>query len=118
MMATEKRLIDANALIAYFDNQYNAAMDDLDPVSGYVMAALRCCIDYFKTIPTVDAVEVVHGRWIMDKLEIGNPYDGNSTMIADIGNCSCCGYRCEMLPIMNYCPNCGAKMDGGNKDGR
>jgi rubrerythrin len=57
-------------------------------------------------------VEVVHGRWNMDKLEMGNPYDGNNTMLVDIGNCSVCGHRCEMLPIMNYCPNCGAKMDG------
>jgi rubrerythrin len=59
-----------------------------------------------------DAVEVVHGRWNMDKLEMGNPYDGNSTMLVDIGNCSVCGHRCEMLPIMNYCPNCGADMRG------
>ena len=58
-MANEKRLIDANALIAYFEEQYNVAMDDPGPVSGYVMSALRCCIEHFKTIPTVDAVEVV-----------------------------------------------------------
>lgn len=57
-MATEKKLIDVNALIAYFGEQYNLAMDDPDPVSGYVMSALRCCIEHFKTIPTVDAVEV------------------------------------------------------------
>lgn len=53
------RLIDADELIAYFEEQYNVAMDDPDPVSGYVMSALRCCLGYFKTIPTVDAVEVV-----------------------------------------------------------
>ena len=48
--------------------------------------------------PTVDAVEVVHGRW--------NP-SGN------------CGYRCSncdfwvaFRSLNNYCPNCGAKMDG------
>ena len=58
-MNKEKRLIDADALIAYFEEQYNVAMDDPDPVSGYVMSALRCCLGYFKTIPTVDAVEVV-----------------------------------------------------------
>ena len=73
-------------------------------------------LEIVKSAPTVDAVEVVHGRWIMDKLEIGSPYDGNSTMLVDIGNCSVCGYRCEMLPTMNYCPNCGAKMEGERKD--
>lgn len=50
------RPIDADALISYFEEQYNTAMDDPDPVSGYVMAALRCCIDYFNTAPTVEAV--------------------------------------------------------------
>ena len=58
-MANEKRLIDLDKLIAYFVEQYNIAVEDPDPVSGYVMAALRGCIAYFKTIPTVDAVEVV-----------------------------------------------------------
>ena len=53
------RLIDANALMAYFEEQYNLAMDDPDPVSGYVMSALRCCTEHFKTIPTVDALPVV-----------------------------------------------------------
>ena len=92
------KLIDANEFLVLVKK--NA------PYLYHMIAPIVCLC------PTVDAVEVVHGRWIMDKLEIGNPYDGNSTMIADIGNCSCCGYRCEMLPIMNYCPNCGAKMDG------
>lgn len=58
-VANEKRLIDADALMAYFEEQWNLAMDDPDPVSGYVMAALRCCMEYFKTIPIVDAVEAV-----------------------------------------------------------
>lgn len=53
--------------------------------------------------PTVDAVPVVHGRKIED---------------GDIGCfwlCSLCG---ECLPYgANYCPNCGAKMDGGGNNG-
>ena len=52
--------------------------------------------------PTADAAPVVHGRKIED---------------GDIGCfwlCSLCG---ECLPYgANYCPNCGAKMDGGNGD--
>lgn len=58
------RPIDADALIAYFEKQHDAAKKDTDPVSGYVAAALRCCLDYFKAIPTIEAVPVVHGRWI------------------------------------------------------
>ena len=63
-----------------------------------------------KEAPTVDAVEVVHGRWIMGVDEGDYEY----------GTCSVCGYNeynafCCLLPH-NYCPNCGAKMDGGNED--
>lgn len=51
-------------------------------------------------IPTVDAAPVVHGRWIdiPDKPE----WDQKA--------CSVCGdYFCCQN---NFCPNCGAKMDG------
>lgn len=54
-------------------------------------------------VPTVDAVEVVHGKW-----ENGNPI------------CPVCGENkfrgldadiwCDWQP--DFCPNCGAKMDG------
>lgn len=46
-------------------------------------------------LPTVDAVEVVHGDWIN-------------------GTCNNCGQVDFSKP--NYCPNCGAKMDGGDKE--
>ena len=97
-----KRLIDADALIAYFEEQYNVAMDDPDPVSGYVMSALRCCIEHFKTIPTVDAVEVVHGRWVEIPSLLDLPWKKY--------RCDHCG--CPQDYKHNYCPNCGAKMDG------
>ena len=51
--------------------------------------------------PTVDAVPVVHGHRVDD----GGFY----------ARCS----QCEgVLPLCaNYCPNCGAKMDGGADNG-
>ena len=101
-MANEKRLIDANALIAYFEEQYNLAMDDPDPVSGYVMAALRCCTEHFKTIPTVDAVEVVHARW--ENVQSGK------------GCCSNCHRLDGIDNLATHCRYCGAKMDGGNEE--
>ena len=54
--------------------------------------------------PTVDAVEVVHGRWIeQEKYTFGVMYD-----------CSICGDRIlDNGHSWNYCPNCGAIMDGG-----
>jgi hypothetical protein len=87
-MANENRLIDANA----FRNS----------IKGWKLGKIpkgELLWDLDRQ-PTVDAVEVVHGRW-----------DGN-------GNCSACGkniykdmdadmWSCYEPP---YCPNCGADM--------
>ena len=65
-------------------------------------AALKHLIAYF---PADDVAPVRHGRWI-PAVHVGD----------------CC-YRCSecqflrdayLLDIGNYCPNCGAKMDGGD----
>lgn len=68
----------------------------------------RTCGDYaaawseIRELPAADVAPVVHGRKIED---------------GDIGCfwlCSLCG---ECLPYgANYCPNCGAKMDGGDNN--
>lgn len=57
--------------------------------------------------PTADVAPVVHGRWIeQEKYTFGTMYDCSicSTRILDNGH------------SWNYCPNCGAKMDGGDND--
>lgn len=54
---------------------------------------------------TVDAVEVVHGRW----------EKANNRPKSYIRVCSACGkeaYFCGEGCSYKYCPNCGAKMDG------
>ena len=79
-MATERRLIDANAVLLAIDihgtNKFGMLDEDIR--------------EFIKKQPTVDAVEVVHGRWI----------DGMK--------CSVCGQVDWTKP--NYCPNCGADM--------
>ena len=81
------RLIDADALI-------EEALTE--GACGYI-DALQIAI-----APTVDAVPVVHGRWIeQEKYTFGTMYD-----------CSICGNRIlDNGHSWNYCPNCGAKMD-------
>ena len=55
-------------------------------------------------LPAADVVPVRHGRWIeQEKYTFGVMYD-----------CSICGNRIlDNGHSWNYCPNCGAKMDGG-----
>lgn len=54
----------------------------------------------------LEAEPVRHGRWVHAKTY----YD------ADECNCSLCGQlmTTKIGNRMNYCPNCGAKMRGGN----
>ena len=57
---------------------------------------------------SVNAVEVVHGKW---EIRV-DPY----RMLYHNYHCSVCGGWKHNLAFehenMNYCPNCGAKMDG------
>lgn len=53
--------------------------------------------------PTADVVEVKHGEWMVIKGE--KEKQGTLT-------CSCCLYTYRRLHPKNYCPSCGAKMDG------
>ena len=94
-MANEKWLIDAVRLVIKLSKKVRFGRIEYDDLLAVIADA-----------PTVDAVEVVHGRWIMGVDEGDYEY----------GTCSMCGYNeynafCCLLPH-NYCPNCGAKMDG------
>lgn len=53
--------------------------------------------------PAVDVAPAVHGRWIeQEKYTFGTMYD-----------CSLCGNLIlDNGHSWNYCPNCGARMDG------
>lgn len=76
-------------------------------------------IDALENIPAADVAPVVHGRWIPSESD----FDDDDTLF-DVEEwcdwqCSACGedicYDDPMpaLFLPKYCPNCGAKMDGG-----
>ncbi len=108
-MGSEKRLIDANALREQMFSYYGCVNENSskeyyrgETLMNYEVADLiEDCID---NAPTVDAVEVVHGRWKNNK--------------DDYPECDKCGYMPQYDPMIDdiwyspYCPNCGAKMDG------
>lgn len=55
--------------------------------------------------PSVDVVPVVHAYWILQK--------ENHEFKEALMNCSACGYPVSRWTgNTNFCPNCGAIMDG------
>ena len=65
-------------------------------------------IDALENIPAADVAPVVHGRWIHDGCRIEGGIDWC--------HCSGCGKSDNFCARTNYCPKCGAKMDGGDSD--
>ena len=60
-------------------------------------------------IPAADVAPVRHGKW-------GHSHYENCSEQYEIVKCSCCGHKAYAMAFYvrggNYCPNCGARMDG------
>lgn len=102
----EKEYIERGALIDYLTRPtgHKATCDgccDIDCVD---------CIrgEVIENLPTVDVVEVRHGRWLY-------PYDDKNSSWVE---CSECGADISKQDAWQYlyCPHCGAKMDGERKE--
>ena len=63
---------------------------------------------YMELEPAVDAVPVVHARWIPHKTP-----SGRETIFE---RCSACKQPTLVTRETPYCPWCGAKMDSGRRD--
>ena len=111
------RLIDADALNKKKKYTFQTVGGCFPQCEWFIKAQ-----DLFDA-PTVDAVEVVHGYWHIDDYDSGEP-DGYAAFIEV--HCSKCGYElgaesgqygwCYGDPFpLNYCPNCGARMDGDSQ---
>lgn len=95
------RLIDADTAI----EKFNEAED----YKGYLKGDPEIILN---SIPTVDAVPVVHAHWFAEKDDGG---------FFDFCLCSNCkfDFRNEIAWVLpsvelpHYCPRCGAKMDEG-----
>lgn len=72
--------------------------------------------ELLEKIPIADVAPVVHGEWKMVQGEIGNPFNNQMVDTIDLFVCSVCGEHFDVSEARNYCPNCGAKMDGGKTD--
>ena len=100
-MATEKRLIDANAYKASLTKWKEDAWKHNERHDAMLIAD---CLSELELMSTVDAVEVVHGRWIH--------VPSSDMMTGKAYKCSECNKMRYGSYMPNYCQCCGAKMDG------
>ena len=109
-MVNEKRLIDAKAGRKVF-----SAIAQPAEYKGVIRMVVP--ISEIDKLPTVDAVEVVHGHWkeyshsALVRWKDGEPVWADRSVF----RCS----RCDFGTIAkhNYCPRCGAKMDREWREG-
>lgn len=97
------RLIDADELMR--------DVMGLTIVSPEVMNYANAVAVAIADAPTVDAEPVRHGQWVRE----------NSRKKSYLRLCTACGkiaYFCGEGCSYKYCPNCGAKMDGGAEDAK
>ena len=114
------RLIDADELINTTKRGAKfAALFADDEFKTKVLRIMRKFIQRsINDAPTVDAVSVKHGYWIEKEYKYGGLMAEKMFCI-----CSVCGEEQiqklddKFEPFMTpYCQNCGAKMDGGEKN--
>lgn len=103
-------LIDRKELIDRIVKNYCDGCDDYN--------GLRCracptddAIQDIEDAPTIDAVPVRHGEWIVHT-EVKNIYGGICV------ECPVCGDHFVVLNVSDekYCRSCGTKMDGGKRE--
>lgn len=111
------RLVNADALLCKLEKYSDPTAREKNEYLFGMQQRLETCIELVDDAPTVDAVPVVHGRWIIKD----NPGTGWYRV-----TCSECGEDVtSVAPVIgffpkakatwDFCPNCGARMDG--KDG-
>lgn len=108
-MATKNRLIAAEPYKEFL-MQYAQDLTEMD--APMIAGAIERCLSKLDEQPTVDAVEVVHGEWTKHPKPV---YFVNGLFY--LYECSNCGKIVSTLCSedridMDYCPKCGAKMDG------
>ena len=118
------RLIDANALTDtiegidwYHVDKMGYLVHGANSAEHTPLYKAESIYNAIKNATTVDAVEVVHGRWEDVKETSLYVPDMKYTVTHTAETCSACKVRIGFIGSKQYlydniCPNCGAKMDG------
>lgn len=110
------RYIDADAVEKYIADYYDAQLVSYPQgkEKQRLLGGINFGRNVVKDAPTADVVKVNHGEWTECDWVI---YDGHSECVHYPKAALCCSkckhtFKKELLWTKNYCPNCGAKMDG------
>lgn len=110
--------ISRKAAIAYIREQSEEcqkAFEELGGESGIYADAYNDLAEDFYSIPAADVAPVVHGRWD----DSGRYTFPSGSTAVRCTNCGCALTESEYhMNNWNYCPVCGAKMDGGDNDAK
>lgn len=109
--------ISREAAIAYIREQSEEcqkAFEELGGESGIYADAYNDLAEDFYSIPAADVAPVVHGEW----LRADDDWNSLTTIQCSLCSEEWCFETDDDVSLLNYkyCPNCGAKMDGGNDD--
>ncbi|MDE6426300.1 MAG: hypothetical protein K2K89_09230 [Ruminococcus sp.] len=106
------RLIDADEILLNDESEYTKTMLEVDDTVKTIIKAVHNNIQtLIQEAPTIDAVPVRHGKWIANKAKEPTKlfYCSACKGVIQIGHYA---YKC----YYNYCPTCGAEMNGGDKN--
>ena len=103
------RLIDAEKLAEVLNRYLEAPHVQLrnSYISDGLRMGIKTCLTFLNNANTIEAEPVKKGRWETNS-------DRPDSLICSI--CKC-GFDMWKHDPHNYCPNCGAKMDGDRKEG-
>lgn len=98
------RLIDADKLEQELIELRTMA-EYKEGVNSYAYATLKYAVVCVINAPPIEAEPVRHGEWILKYIGAGH-----------VWKCSCCHKQpcIYITKDTKYCPNCGARMDGGH----
>lgn len=107
------------ALISLRNNPVAGYYDRFETVETYEQ--IKQLLSECGSIAAADVAPVVHGRWEWFDEDTGTPITGHEREWG--WRCSRCKHELpddyddpDYRPMLDYCPYCGAKMDGGEND--
>lgn len=107
------RLIDADALYQILESceiRKASLADQLTEWDYGYTAGIERAESETECAPTVDAIPVIHGKWI-DEGQYADFFPHHAFC------CSVCGHHLLEIEVnYDYCPYCGAKMDAERKE--